>query len=288
MYSCTPSLSLSLEIAINSAQFRGRLRPDLDFLESAIKLAERVGTSGLDLCTVFEGNPVGHTIQLWVDAGQFEWLSDEVERRVMGSLLNVIRACGVFKHDDMFSIALQSCSNRGDEIQMELLLELPYSVNNVVWNTIEMSRWNRKDEKSVACQLIERMTDDTLNTIDIPDDTSGYQNILKTSIEYNRPYVIAALMKRLPRIEFDLIVLHSPLAEPMRLFLPTDDSSKTLETRELIAAGEHFTQTYYREKVTLVRMVLVDVIIPELIAIVVAYAERIPLSTVKLEPIPDE
>lgn len=278
--------SRALKIAINTAQFRGRLYPDIQSLKRAIELADRVGPTGLDLFAVTDIDGVAHitVYELWISSGACNWASDTVEHRIMSRLLNIINESGVLDVNNHYDHALQECANRGTAVQMEMLLELQKPITWIIWMCLEKDKWNVGNERSVACQLIKRMSDKTLNSVET-STADSFINVLKMAVQYHRPCAISAIMKRFPQIEFDLVVLDSPLAEPMSLSIPSNgDSPQATETRELIIAGERMTQTYYREKIILLRHVLEIVIISELTAIVVSYAERMPLSTVALKP----
>lgn len=273
------------EVLLNSARFRGKLWADVASLKAAIQIATDVGPNGLNLNLEFDNCPYGHVVALWVNATNCS--SVDVDRSITSSLLNVLYSNGIFT-SRMFNFALSECAMHGTTIQMELLLALPLpriwlfdceiGDRLAVMEAIHRDKW-----ESVTCRLIERASNDYLNIgIVTGHEATELISLLQSAVEKSRVAVVSSLLCQLPYVDFDFCHIEHAVAQPVRLYLPTDETPDAHATKELVATGELITNTYYQKLKPLLFMSLSYLLIPPLTEIVSAYSARMPLSNTRL------
>jgi len=235
-------------------------------------------------------------IKRWVLAGADHLAcTAEKAKPLLKQALDIIVSGRFFQaRDSAYDIALSAAIQRGTPMQVELLLKLcpakekwltticgqeadSHGDYDALSDALMKDECNVGEATSIACQIIDRASDGYLNSAN-----SNPHSYLRMAVSNLRPHALAALLKRFPAVHFDIVCPWSPVAEPISLHIPDDESLLAAEVSALVFAGEDMVKRYHRR----VRVALFQNLYPtldlDLISIIDLFAARMPLSTTRL------
>jgi len=281
-----------LSVAIDSASFQGALCPDLESLKVALQHVDKK----IDMTRSYLGGSETcwtAPIVRWAKLNTVK-LADEDAKQMFEKLLSVFIKGGFFDRTSSLDVAMSAVTNNGcSTIQMELLLALSCTLERklddvfvdlglALHNALNKDEWNC-GPNDLICRMIDRCTDTylcTRYTCSNDDETQDLPfNILKSAVKEQRPFAVAALLKRLPGVSFDVISGRSPLlAEAVSLSIPMNETPQNSQIRALIATGELFMQEYYVDLKIMLKQQLRTRILPELIILIYSFLQRMTLA----------
>jgi len=277
---------------INSAWFQTKIIGDIASLESALKLAQ---DTTLDMTRSFlEDTHWSAPLKRWVKLNDLLLNQSEHDiqhiKTLMRNVLKVLIDGGFFNRLAAFNFAISEVAKHGSIAQLDLLLEMcvgkklkSCSCLKNTCNSLNDVLVNRSFDDNRVNRVIDLCTDaylgDSFLLRDIIKGQDEPYSYLKTAVEWLRPGAVAALLKRLPQIPFDVCHSSFDLAEPVVLSLPKGElTQQSIEISAMLHVGEQFLQDYHLDLATALFSILDDYLPKELISVINLFAARMPLS----------
>jgi len=295
-----------LDKALNTAKFQAHFMcasDDYRQLVPVLDFYRQIGSDGFDMSVKHVDLGSNALSPGWRDC-PLEWVEprtlfdlwlrrDYIDTPVLSQLLNIILSSSATPFLTL-NCMIAKCAIWGSVGQLDIILkrikpgtkmdrDLAYgcvALNNLIWNP------NSIFDSAKISEVIDLCTDDYLNRAASAD--IHYATPLKIAIMHDRENVVYKLLKRLPGMEFDVVVPWSRFSEPVqmscRAVVESDTATKSCRTQinGMVHAAERFMNDYYVTLRPLLRTVLHDIFPPELITIVDLFSRRMPHATTRL------